>query len=340
MEKVLLDWQKPGHPTAYAGLSTLGRFYKGRFSQAQLKQGLSSIDAYTIKREAKKPIYNPIIVTRKRELLQADLIDVQQLSKLEARNQSFRYILCAIDTLTRYAVCLPLKDKQMSTLHNALIKVFRRFGMPKKSALLVDRGSEFVNSRVKSLLKANNIELRHPSYKASHVERFQRSLQSLIYRYIEQTQNNAYISVLPELVRSYNNRYHRSIKMTPVEAEDDANYDQLLQTVTDNYARIRRKKPKLKMGQKVRLQYERKTFQRSYTDIYGEEVFRIAKIHTALPRPMYSLVDLLGRTVDRRRYYAEQLQPVTIPDDIYKVAGSPKKRRRNKKTGVKEAFVR
>jgi hypothetical protein len=74
MEKVLLDWQRPGHPTAFSGLSQLGRYYKGRFSQAQLKNALSSVDAYTIKREAKKPVYNPIIVTRKREVREKCLL--------------------------------------------------------------------------------------------------------------------------------------------------------------------------------------------------------------------------------------------------------------------------
>jgi hypothetical protein len=226
----------------------------------------------------------------------------------------------------------------METLHNALMKVFRRFGLPRKSALLVDRGSEFVNYRVKSLLRKNNIELRHPSFKAAHIERFQRTLQNSIYSYIEMTQNNAYIRVLPKLVQSYNNKYHRSIKMTPVEAEKDSNYETLLANVTNNYARIRRKKPTLKLGQQVRRQYNRKTFQRSYTDIFAPELFRITKIHTALPRPMYTIADEKGRQ-QRRRYYSEQLQPTRNVSGMYNIE-SVKRRRRNPKTRVKEALVR
>jgi hypothetical protein len=272
--------------------------------------------------------------------MQADLVDVQQLSKLEARNQKFRYILCVIDTLTRYAVCLPLVDKTMHTVHDALVMAFNRYGMPQKSVLLVDRGTEFVNSRVKEMLRRNNITMRHPSWKASHIERFQRSLQGLIYSHIEETQNNSYTRILPQLVRTYNHRRHRSIKMTPAEAEDDANYDELLRNVRENQDRIRRKKPSLKKGQLVRVQYSKKAFQRSYTDIFHPQLYHIHKVHKALPRPMYSLIDTLGR-LDRRRHYAEQLQPVSgDAATIFKIAGEPKQKRRNPTTGVTEVLVR
>ena len=51
--------------------------------------------------------------------------------------------------------------------------------------------------------------------KAAVVERFNRTLKEKMWRYFSHTQNYRYIEVLPDLVYSYNNTYHRTIKTSP-----------------------------------------------------------------------------------------------------------------------------
>ena len=61
--------------------------------------------------------------------------------------------------------------------------------------------------------------------KASVVERFNRTLKEKMYRYFTYKKeiknkstnlfNKRYLDVLPQLLHSYNNSYHRSIKTTP-----------------------------------------------------------------------------------------------------------------------------
>ena len=51
--------------------------------------------------------------------------------------------------------------------------------------------------------------------KASIAERFIRTLKEKLWRYFTYTNNRRYVEVLPALVESYNNTYHRSIRRAP-----------------------------------------------------------------------------------------------------------------------------
>ena len=53
--------------------------------------------------------------------------------------------------------------------------------------------------------------------KASVVERFNRTLKTKMYRYFTHANTRRYVDVLDDIVHSYNNTYHRSIGMAPVE---------------------------------------------------------------------------------------------------------------------------
>lgn len=47
------------------------------------------------------------------------------------------------------------------------------------------------------------------------VERFNRTFQNKMYKYFTAKNTLTYINVLPQLVSSYNNTYHRSIEIKP-----------------------------------------------------------------------------------------------------------------------------
>ena len=53
-----------------------------------------------------------------------NLADMQSLSKY---NRGIRYLLCAIDLFSEYALVVPLKDKRGITIINAFQKMFRQF---------------------------------------------------------------------------------------------------------------------------------------------------------------------------------------------------------------------
>ena len=80
---------------------------------------------------------------------------------------------------------------------------------------------------VKSWLKDNDIEIYsiHNKRKPVVAERFIRTLETKIYKYMTSISKNVYIDKLDDIVREYNNTYHRTIKMKTVDVKDKTNID-------------------------------------------------------------------------------------------------------------------
>ena len=83
---------------------------------------------------------------------------MQPLSKY---NIGIKYLLCAIDLLSKYVWVVPLKDKRGISIVNVFQKIVSKARKPNK--IWVDQGGEFDNNLCKSFLKINNIEM-HSTY--------------------------------------------------------------------------------------------------------------------------------------------------------------------------------
>ena len=56
-------------------------------------------------------------------------------------------------------------------------------------------------------------------------ERFIRTLKTKIYKYMTSISKNGYIDKLDDIVKEYNNKYHTSIKMKPIDVKDNTYID-------------------------------------------------------------------------------------------------------------------
>ena len=61
----------------------------------------------------------------------------------------------------------------------------------------------------------------HNERKSVVAERFIKILKTKIYKYMTSISKNVYINKLDDIVGEYNNTYHRTIKMKPVDVEDN-----------------------------------------------------------------------------------------------------------------------
>ena len=52
-------------------------------------------------------------------------------------------------------------------------------------------------------------------------ERFMKTLKNKIYKYMTAITKNVYIDKLDDIIKEYNNKYHTSIKMKPVNVKDN-----------------------------------------------------------------------------------------------------------------------
>ena len=109
---------------------------------------------------------------------------------------------------------------------------------------------------------------------------------------------NVYISKLEDIVSEYNNTYHRTIKMKPIDVKDDMNIDSKKE-VSD-------KDPKFKVGDHVRISKYENVFAKGYTPNWSEEVFIISKIKKTVPWT-YVINDLNGEKIIGT-FYEKELQ--------------------------------
>ena len=74
---------------------------------------------------------------------------------------------------------------------------------------------------MKLWLEKSDIELysTHTEGKSVRVERFIWTLKNKIYKYMTSILKNVYIDKLDEIVNKYNNTYHKTIKMKPVDVK-------------------------------------------------------------------------------------------------------------------------
>ena len=61
------------------------------------------------------------------------------------------------------------------------------------------------------------MHLTYSEEKSVVAERFTRTLKNKIYKYLLQYQKNVYIDKLDDIINKYNNTYHITIKIKPVD---------------------------------------------------------------------------------------------------------------------------
>ena len=88
-------------------------------------------------------------------------------------------------------------------------------------------------------------------------EKFIRTLETKIRRYMTSISKNVYIDELDDIVNKYNNAYHRTVKMKPVDVKDNA--------YIDSSKEVNDKDPKFKVGDHVRISKYKKIFANGYT---------------------------------------------------------------------------
>ena len=113
-----------------------------------------------------------------------------------------------------------MKDKKGIIITNALQKISRESNCkPNKIWVVKDR--EFYNRSIKSWLEKNAIEMysTHNEGKSVVAERSIRTLKNKINKYMTSILKSVYIDKLDDLLIKYNNTYHATIKMKPVDVE-------------------------------------------------------------------------------------------------------------------------
>ncbi|CAI4220480.1 unnamed protein product [Auanema sp. JU1783] len=193
--------------------------------------------------------------------------------------------------------------------------------------MITDKGVEFYNVHCQKLFKS--LKIAHGStntvQKAAMVERANRTIKTRLSKYMYYKNEDRWIDVLADIVDGINNSFNRSIKMKPI--------DVTANIFIEDYTTVT--KPKFKVGDTVRINKYRKTFEKSYDAGYTMEIFTIDQVLKGLPT-VYKIKDYNGDLISGI-FYDQELSLATNSSGQYFIEKILKRRTRS---GVKEIFVK
>ena len=112
---------------------------------------------------------------------------------------------------------------------------------------------------------------------------------------------NVYIDKLDDIVNEYNNTYHITIKMKPVNIIDN--------TCIDFKKEVNDKGRKFKVGDHVRISKYKIIFAKGYTPNWSEQIFAIKKVKIQSPGHMLLMISMVKKLLKHfmKKNYKRQI---------------------------------
>lgn len=286
----------PGHPASFGSVDKLYRAAKKENSLVTLdgvKEWLSGQDAYTLHRSVNRKFKRvPTYANHIDSVWQLDTADVRHLTR---HNSGIKYLLMIIDVISRFAFVSPMSNKSAERVAQCVDEIKNRFNR-KPEVVVSDPGLEFRGKFTEYLNKEGIKQiLLRVEQKAALAERLIRTVKEKMVKYMTHNDTKRYLEILPDIIRSYNRRVHRSIGMAPIDVTPDNEA-----TVKDKlYGHLEGyhfpTKSKFNIGDLVRQVKKLKALDKGTTQTTTDEVFEIADIDMFHPPEyLYRLKDLAG----------------------------------------------
>ena len=196
-----------------------------------------------------------------------------------------KYGLVCIDTFSKIGDIELMKLKNDVSVVNAMTAILARMGVPE--FIYSDEGSEFTCTKFKKLMSDNKIEIIYSLSHAPMVERLNRTIKDMLAKYLQSTGTKTITNVLPLIMYNYNNSYHKTIKMKPVDVTFDNEeivYDNILEVANV------KNRPKIDVGDSVRVRIKERGFVKGYKPKFSKT------IHTVIDKQgRYYIIDGLER---------------------------------------------
>jgi hypothetical protein len=195
-----------------------------------------------------------------------------------------------IDVLSKYGFVYLLKNKKALSIKTGLNSIILK-NKRKPNILTTDAGTEFNNITLKKYLNYKKIRhfiTRNTEVKAAVVERWNRTIKEIIFKYLHHYKTKRFIDVLQNIVDNYNNTIHSRTKFKPVEV--NKTNEPIVFKNLYNISTIQQK-VKFKIGDQVRIKRIKKTYEKGYFPNWSNEIYTIKKILYSSPNIRYIIED-------------------------------------------------
>ena len=288
------------------------------YSAIKTKRKLGLGNNFTMEdlsQELNKPTINKfprqkIIVNHINEIHSTDLVDMSQYSKI---NKGYKYIFTNIDVFSKIAYGFPLKSKKIQDVKPCFEKIFKN---NKPKFIWSDKEPAFLSKEMQQFFKDNNVKIYHTNshLKSVVIERFNRSLRELMMKHFTKNNNTVWYNILSKLIKIYNNRYHSTIKMKPIQVnKSNEKYIKEKIYTYDKTSKI----PKFKINDLVRISLKRRDFfdKPSGNIKWSEELFKIHSIKKSNVIT-YKIKDLNDEIIEGI-FYERELQKTKNTSQVY-----------------------
>ena len=309
-QKLSNAYVDPSQPGSLGGVAKFAKAHG--LTQSKARQVLETMLSYTLHKPRRRQFPTlPVIVFKVDQQWVMDLMDVQKLAKW---NKGHRYILTVVDVLSKYAWAIPIKNKTGAVMVQALQTLWKQASPRQPQRVQSDDGTEFMNAKVQAFFKKHQVDhfSTQGDTKAALAEMLIKTLKTRLYRYFTAANTLTYLKALPLIVEQYNHTVHSSIQEKPAHVTPDNEY--LIWNRLYRKRLRKRARPKLRVGDKVRLNKKHRVFQKGYLPGWTEEVFLVHGISTIRPVVTYTLTEWNGTPI-KGTFYEEDVQKVLLPDE-------------------------
>ncbi|KAL3087187.1 hypothetical protein niasHS_005426 [Heterodera schachtii] len=309
-------YNDPSSPAAFAGVSRLLEEAKKRISDVQRSDVVNYLEGhrtYTLLRPRR--VHFPRSKTVAAGFMtdvQVDLADLQSLSR---HNKGYRYLLVAVDVLSKRLFVVPLRSKRADEMLLAFNQLVEQMPMT-PHRVFTDKGTEFRNRALKEFFEEHDIakhEPVHSAVKASVAERAIRNVKQRLYRYFAQKETLNWIDVVQRIADGINRAPSRVHGMRPIDV-NFSNAQKVWHTIYgDMYSSMRKleKRTRFKENDYVRMSREKGQFEKGYLPNYGDEILEIDDVLRHVNPVRYKLRDEKGeqtpkRAIELRRWFGNE----------------------------------
>ena len=295
-EQAKLEKMYTSGPAAYGSARNLQATSK--MPKAKIDTFLQQKDAHTKYRQIQRKF--PRLKVIAYEINEIWSIDVAYVDKLAKYNNGVKYLLVAVDVLSRFLRVVPMRSKSAPDAAKAFEKMIEKV-QPQK--VWSDKGTEFKGA-FKNLCDKRGIATYTTASetKSAFAERNIRSLKNIMYKHMENKWTYHYISKLSQFVSTINSRVNRVTKLAPNKVTKK--HEQHLRSLAAEQSSKFVKKPKFNLRDKVRIAKQDLPFKKGYKQSFTDEIFTIIKIFTFNP-PTYNLRNESGDTINGKFYEPE-----------------------------------
>ena len=228
-------------------------------------------------------------------------MNLAYVDKLTKDNNSVKYLLARRDLFDRTLDAKGMKTKDSKETVRAFLTMITKKNRTKK--IRVDKGTEFAGE-FKKVGKAEGIQIYSTmsETKAAFAERTIRSLNNILYRYMEHN-GYKYIHKLNQFVATLNSKRRCSIDLIPKNVKN-SDFQSIL------YSKPLREicKNQFKVEDRVRISKYDLPFRKGYKPQFTQEVFKIVQISSRKP-PTYTIKDEQGEII-RGKFHQKELVKV------------------------------